>query len=86
MYFKENNNEKSNFSQSNSIISKNPLTMNNQDFQHLTNQYSNNEQIENIFLNYTFHFLYNFFTPKENENPFKFQYQKNYFNNLIVCD
>ena len=86
MYFKENNNEKSNFSQSNSIISKNPLTMNNQVFQHLNNKYSNNEQIENIFLNYTFHFLYNFFTPKENENPFGFQYQKNYFNNLIVCD
>ena len=74
-----------NNNQGSSIISKNPLMANQQIFENLNKKNNKMNDAETMILN-GIEFSYNFLTPKEDSKTFEFNYQINYFNNLISCE
>ncbi len=78
-------NKEMNNNQGNSIISKSPLMPNQQIIENLNKRNSKMNDIENMILN-NIEFSYNFLTPKQDSKIFEFNYQINYFNNLITCE
>ena len=74
-----------NNNQGSSIISKNPLMANQQIFENLNKKNNKMNDAETMILN-GIEFSYNFLTLKEDSKTFEFNYQINYFNNLISCE
>ena len=74
-----------NNNQGNSIISKNPLVMNQEIMENLNKRNIKMNDVENLIL-HNIEFSYNFLAPKEDSKIFEFNYQNNFFNNLISCE
>jgi len=69
-----------------STLSKNTLLSKDQTLENLNKKVKKVNNEDNTTENNETQYLYNFLMKKENSKSFQFNYQKNQFNNKIICD